>query len=442
MRKIRIVGSVALTALLIYLITYNNPMDSSVYEDNDATIELNNLITYSEIEAYRQSWEEKQDELVFSYSTAKAAEFTEHGNAHQLDYDYKIQVSNPNRLSNSWINENFLIGQCIENDWDVSSLSNVIDTEDLFRLYALNRDAHYRVKVLGERIHHIVYQEAYTKEVVRDVYLKMTQEEVRDIFGEPDFKVGDYELIGYLFDKFYIFLIGEDQVKEISIYRRDAIDYADLETLMQLWTEQETALLDALEITLPHYEFSYGVSAAEVYGYETAGVIIRTDLYDLTLELDLFRQHGALELDTLTNMDAILDIEVYRILIENMLMGESMDEGVDLGMAFQNAENLKYSPDKEKACYYKSDTVDDNYPCIYVIDLSKKEFIRELLVDPFYNKIYWHDERFLVYMGTTCSFIYDSDNNDVIPLPEELFGGEYAIKSIDDEGIDIIFECE
>jgi len=439
MKKIRIVGSAVLAALLIYLITYNDSLDSSVYEysyeekeDSYTVLEPDNLITYSEIEAYRQSWEEKQDELVFSYSTSKAAEFTEHGNAHQLNYDYKIQVSNPNRLSNSWINENFLIGQCIENDWDVSSLSNVIDTEDLFRLYALNRDAHYRVKVLGERIHHIVYQEAYTKEVVRDVYLKMTQEEVREILGEPDFKVDDYELIGYLFDEFYIFLIGEDQVKEISIYRRDAIEYADLETI------------------LPHYEFSYGVSAAEVYGYETAGVIIRTDLYDLTLELDLFRQHGALELDTLTNMDlltinnytnrdAILDIEVYRILLEKMLMGEPMDEDVDLGMAFQNAENLKYSPDKEKASYYKSDTVDDNYPCIYVIDLSGNEFITELLVDPFYNKIYWHDERFLVYMGTTCSFIYDSDNNDVIPLPEELFGGEYAIKSINDEGIVIIF---
>lgn len=446
MKKIAIIGSLLVFVILVYGITNRHIFKHINHESNSDANKMERFLTYAEIERYRQSWEEKQDEIIFSYSTSLGAEIAERGNVHQLDYNFQMQIKNKNRHSNRWVNSDNLIKQYINNDWNLSALSDSIDTESLFRSYAINRDAHYRVKIIDEKISHIVFQEGYTKEVIRDIYVDMEQKEAIALLGIPDFQMNEYELIGYMFDEFYVFLIGEEKIKEITVYRREEIKETDLEELIQLWEKEGLEAIEALERVLPQYEYAFALSSAEVYGYETAGVIVRQDVDALRFELDLFEQYedeeiieiknvDVVTINDYTHRDAVLDIEVYRIAIEKMLMDEQIGENINLGMSFQNVEHMIYSPDKKKACYYKGDTIDDNYPCLYLMDLSDKEFIVELLVDPFYKNIYWYDERFLVYIGRTCSFIYDLKDSKMIPLPEEMLNGYNEIKTINDEGV-------
>ncbi len=77
MKKIAIIGSLLVFVILVYGITNRHIFKHINHESNSDANKMERFLTYAEIERYRQSWEEKQDEIIFSYSTSLGAEIAE-----------------------------------------------------------------------------------------------------------------------------------------------------------------------------------------------------------------------------------------------------------------------------------------------------------------------------------------------------------------------------
>ncbi len=417
--------------------------------DNDPTLKNSEKsISFSEIDVASTSWKETYKNLQNNYNTAIDQEFTEHGYAHNINVEYTMRENIYNRSAKDFILQNSIIDRCIDTNWKSINAENNIDTSNLFRLYSYNKLDHYRAKIINNQINHLIFEGEYGERILEGISLGIDLDAVKTQFGDPDYNCAALNLRGYLFDEFYMFVIGEDSIQEVSIYNRSAIGKEQLVSFLSALSEGDYTSFEELNGMLTRYEYYLGVSSNNIYGFEKSGVILALDMNGNTVDVTIFDQAKDIDLTQLMDKenininkyidrDAIVELEIYRKYIEEYLLGENIDASISLGMAFQSQESIILSPERNYVVVFKGDTADDNYPVIYVLSTKNNSVRKEIFVDPSYDNIYWFDNDHLIYEGKNVSFIYEIQSDKIIPVMQDIFGNEYIINSIEDNTINV-----
>lgn len=109
-----------------------------------------------------------------------------------------------------------ILTQIISNNWQTTGVSLGM-SDSIYKKYDIYFDEGYEIRKLNAKIYNLVFTEKYKENVVENLKVGATKEQIIEKLGEPTFETGI--CIGYETEKFYIFF-SENQ---ISIY--PVIDY-------------------------------------------------------------------------------------------------------------------------------------------------------------------------------------------------------------------------
>lgn len=391
--------------------------------------------------------------LLDQYSDeAISQEASEHAAAHKLDgtdtvYQYQID----NEEIGKRIKETSILGQLIDSKWSFERNQSLFTTDtEMYRYYYNNDLENIRYKIFNDKISHVVFKKEYQNEILTDISLNSSKAEIIAMLGTPNYEDAENSIIGYKNAKFYIFFYGESELDEISIYRRDSITAEEIEALLIQHKETNGSdFFTLLQQHLPSYDFITGISGNDFIGYEAAGLILNYSEADDRIILHLYGEACEMDLPNLLDSatevvlhddsDAVFDLERYRILVEQFIKGTKLHEKYSLGMAFDSyVDRFLLSPDTKKGLYIKSETIDDNYSCIYITDLTNDHVHKELPVDAKKSDIYWVDSRYIACMGEEASYLYDLKEDKKLSLPNTIDGSAYKIERITEAGIVVL----
>lgn len=394
-------------------------------------------------------WVAKYNDLLTFGSQKLAEEAAEHGQAHAVNYGEEIvAVSDTNHLS--IFEKNTFLDTLITGNWDETVMSKLVfDREknqeyQIFRLYTIDPKVGVSCKVLNGKVFNLIFTKNYGDEVLEGISINSAKADIITVLGMPNFTNDKEAVFGYVDQDLYVFFHGEDSISEISVYRNDTNKgYDQVLQSIDTWTSNSDTLLSrVLENSADDYDWVSGVSSVTVYGYETKGFIIHYDEVSNQVQFELYNnaseklkselQTRNLEGLTIKGHDAIFDLEQYRVLIDQCIRGESIDERYTLGMAFESEDRFILSPNKQYGAYHKTATIDDNYACIYITNMSTMEAYDELPVDAMGAQIRWINDAYLACVGTDVSYVYNVADKKIISLPASIFGTEFNIVAIED----------
>lgn len=401
-------------------------------------------LTFDEINQNKSEWEEKYNQLVENnVSSSYTQEVSERLNARALGNTNEKGVLHENTLDLQLPSSDGLIDKLVQNQWDAETLMSLLGTEDtFFRFYHTYFDKGVAVKVLNNKLSTVVFSTKYSENVVGTLTMKSTIADVTKTLGSPTFENADEKIIGYKTTDFYIFLIGAPQIYEIAVYPRGAA----------FIREQLVALADFSNEMMPIPDWEAGTSALTIHGYDAQGIVVWKNEADQKVKIDCYRNflgdttvldrgNQNIEVVQHTEQDSVFELEQYRVLLNKRLVGEKASD-ISLGMAFDREESRVMSPKGTKIAFLKNATADDNYACVYVLDVAQTTANIEILVDPMNTQISWVGEQYLVCKGNDISFIMDLESKKVIPLPEKLFGKVFEIVKIEKDTIEYLVEGE
>ncbi len=183
---------------------------------------LNLISAKMEFANYRVIDEEKNLNIMVVSDENKNTYYTVNNIDHYFDnlsslYTINNKIEDKKAVSNIVSNELLNI---INNNWvrRSSNLGQQTSSCDNYDIYWNNG---YKVRTINNKIYNIIFTKNYTKEVLQGINTGMSQEEIINVLGEPNYKsIADVKVIGYKFEDIYAFFSDE----EISIYRADDYD--------------------------------------------------------------------------------------------------------------------------------------------------------------------------------------------------------------------------
>ena len=106
------------------------------------------------------------------------------------------------------------LNQIISNNWSTNGL-NLGTLESTYRNYDVYFDEGYQIRKVDGKVFNIVFTSKYIENVVSNLKVSSTKDEIKKVLGEPQFENGD--LIGYKGNNVYVFFSRT----QISIYRKE-----------------------------------------------------------------------------------------------------------------------------------------------------------------------------------------------------------------------------
>lgn len=115
-----------------------------------------------------------------------------------------IEFTKVNNISN-------FLQQIISNKWITTNL-NIGTRESFYKGYDIYFDEGYEIKKINGKIFNLVFTEKYESEIIEDLNINSTREEIESKLGNPAFK--NNICLGYKTESFYIFF----SEKQVSLY--------------------------------------------------------------------------------------------------------------------------------------------------------------------------------------------------------------------------------
>lgn len=123
---------------------------------------------------------------------------------------------------------NELLKNIIKNNWEINSPEKIIGKPDVyFNTYDVystegisikhseQKDKEGYTRLTG-KIFNVLLDSSYTDNIVSNISLKSSTDDIVKVLGEPHFKDGGEQVYGYKTEDFYIFFLGGKTLKEIS----------------------------------------------------------------------------------------------------------------------------------------------------------------------------------------------------------------------------------
>lgn len=165
-----------------------------------------------------------------------------------------------------------VLNKIINNKWQLSGL-DLGTQESTFRGYDIYFDEGYNVKRTDGKVFNIVFTEKFNANVIDNLNVKSSRDEVMQKLGRPQFEAGN--LIGYKSNKIYVFFYEN----QISVYRVENYNNNDLSQIIQEYNRDgdHKRLIDQMRSTWTDYDvFEYG-SDYEKLQYTLRGICIKFD---------------------------------------------------------------------------------------------------------------------------------------------------------------------
>lgn len=208
---------------------------------------------------------EKEQEIETYYINNVENYFTTKQNEENIDSFKTTSEIELNVTSNE-------LQQIISLDWRSSNLQ-VGTAESTFKGYDIYFDEGYQIKKVAGKVFNIVFTDKYQNNVVNNLNVNSTIEEIKNSLGKPQFESGN--LIGYKSKDFYVFFYNN----QISIYR---VDYYDTEKFAEIIDKYKEStdtksFVDEVKSNWTDYDISdYGTNYIKIQ-YTLKGITIKYD---------------------------------------------------------------------------------------------------------------------------------------------------------------------
>lgn len=171
-----------------------------------------------------------------------------------------------------------ILNKIIENNWNISRL-DVGTVDSHYRNYEIFFDEGFEIRKINNRVFNIVFTEKYKEEIVENIAVGTSKENVEKVFGKATFE--SEGIWGYKTEKFYIFFSKE----QVSIYPIVNYDTSKIIEIIKNYNDNQDfeKYISQIRTTWDDYD---------MIETSTNKVIIRYTLKGVTFKYDTTSKRG------------------------------------------------------------------------------------------------------------------------------------------------------
>ena len=357
----------------------------------------------------------------------------------------KEAISNYNYIKPISIKSiNSTLNKIIKSGWD-SNFQKILGSPDsYFNKYSIYFKKGIKVDA-RQKVFNIVFDTKFKEKVVNDITMKSSKSEIIKSLGTPQFVSKDNSVIGYKADKFYIFFILKNGIKEVSIYRRDTgYNKKIIKEIIEGYNINSS--YDKYEYLIskwPSYDLIYNERGGYGALYYSAGVFISND-GDYVNDLPNIRIYGNYEGDITNEISLPGKIKKLNTFSKDLVLLELDKDAIwerekyriedDKQVEKDRTKNGVLSPDGSKRAV-ENDGGTYEHAGIYILSVNKNSPDVEFSTPHFPSNIQWLNSRYLLYsVYLNGIYVYDTQKGKVIGLePEDEYNvKEYKLISVKD----------
>lgn len=301
------------------------------------------------------------------------------------------------------------IQDLINNNWNSDVTFGT--KESIYDGYDIYFDEGVEVRKLQGKVYNIIFKDKYPYEIINNLTVNSTQNEIGLELGVPTFKDAETGTIGYKGRNIYVFF-SEGQV---SVYRREVVNVNELLSLLDKFKKEEIDILELMnELTYlwPDYnEYIYDASSLYI-SYPLKGFEIKVN-YENERGIIFYNNFNAKEYTISSYLDSedfkayLQEDYVYKTEVNRLNAKKDLSEKVeDISNDFYESNNYDIVLDK---------TEDEEILKVYFISKDGSNPNRELN-DSFTSYAWVSDNHFIFGKTGKGLYCYDLTTGDVQTL--------------------------
>lgn len=172
--------------------------------------------------------------------------------------------------------------ELLNNNWKASSVKFGEKT-GTFNKYDIYEQEGIQVRNVYKKVFNIVFKENYKNPVINGITTNMTEEQIKQILGEPTIKSEDMQIFGYKGNDIYVFF----SQNRISIYRVEYYDTLEFEEIVKKYIEDKDVKKFVSSITdiWPDYD---------EYEYGSEYINLEYSLKGIKIQFNVTKNHGVI----------------------------------------------------------------------------------------------------------------------------------------------------
>lgn len=190
-----------------------------------------------------------EEDQINTYTINGDSKYWEH-----IQSNYQIDNYKETTISDFTVTSQVL-NDIIINKWVYSKI-NLGAKDSIEDNYEIYFDEGYKIRKIGSEIYNIIFTQNYNEEILNQISVKTSMENVKKILGTPTFEDTNNDIIGYKSESFYIFFTNS----EVSIYPSDKYNEEKSKKFGELVTELNktgdmNTFINKLTDLYPDYEY-------------------------------------------------------------------------------------------------------------------------------------------------------------------------------------------
>lgn len=349
-------------------------------------------------------------EVICDNEKQEVTDMIVNGNSNYFEeQDSKMQVKNykEDEEIEVAINSNIL-NNLIKEEW-IGTKTNFGSKDSTFKNYDIYFEEGIEVRKIGKRVFNIVFNKKYNTEIVNNIKVGDSFNNIKNNLGNPIFEQED--IIGYKTKDMYIFF----NQNEISIYRNDketSEDFVEFlstglnmssikvtaSNLTDIWSDYDDYQIEDNQISLTYslkgVKLEYNVS-------DNKGITLYKNYIGSIIEDKSIKNIGEDEIPGNVNINVEEDLVFVK---EKERVAKKGEEGYYCSMQISENEDSTFNISSNKVDYYISQ--DNNRKVVKFF--SKDGQFPKLEIEEEINSFMWIDDyRFLYSVSNKGIYVYN-----------------------------------
>ena len=344
--------------------------------------------------------------------------------------DSNNSISNFTKEENSklTINSN-LLKKAISSNWRANDV-NFGSKESTFNNYDIYFEEGIKVRKVSNKIFNIVFNFKYTDELVNNIKVGTSIEDIKNRLGDPTYENTSINVIGYKNEDIYIFFTEN----EISVYRVDDIYNENFYKIVEKFVNAEVdfqGFLDELTTLWPEYDEYVNTEEYYMLIYTLKGIKVQVTPENKD-GIHLYTNY--LGFNKSEDLQKFIDsgkvhIEKTNLIFENEIKRISAEQ--ELEYSYINYMNYMEQGKKDSKLFYYMTSKNDDGLVNKVSFLSKDGNNPNNELKETMNSYLWYSDSIFLYGKTQDGiYMYDVINRET----KKLLSGEdnFEIKGLED----------
>lgn len=306
---------------------------------------------------------------------------------------------------------------------------NLDNSDGIFQNYNQYLEQGIQYRTINNKIYNIVFTNKYTNPVINGIIVREGFDTVENKLGEATFFDNELKIKGYKGKDFYVFFTEN----QISIYRRETVNYEDFILLANRLTNSELDLYDFMnELTYLWNDYSEYIVGEDYFyiTYPTKGVSIKCN-YENTNAIILYNNCSMTQADITKCLDLpefLAYMQVDNVFEAEQNRVENLKSLVDKCESFRNERQTEENPlISAKYDFYADTDLNGNITRMYFI--AKDENLSNKQLNEYMDTFAWLNDTIFIYSNPNEGiYYYNLENNQkgILMSGED----EFKIKSL------------